>query len=195
MKKIKHLFWWLPVLFVFVGSLLLASINANAHPSNLEYPPDGSVNFGEAREVLLVFSSMKPSRNETEEPLIEDNRLFAQRSDDFQPMRSRRIIDEGVWITAEGTVRKMGGGWFIAVENVLHQLYLAPETYKIEKGFDIEEGAPAMIQGYFLSEEDEVTGVIAVCTIFLDGKEYRFREDDGTPMWRGRGSGGRRQNQ
>ncbi len=107
-----------------------------------------------------------------------------------QPMRSRQIIEEGTMVEVTGMLRKMGGGWFIAVDQALHQLYTAPADFKEQSGISLKEGEQAVVTGFYHAEEGEVTGIIAVSTITTDGKEYRFREDDGTPMWRGRGSGG-----
>ena len=105
-------------------------------------------------------------------------------------MRSRKIIEEGIQVEVEGMLRKMGGGWYIAVDQVLHQMLMAPDDFRQKTGFSPQEGKQAKVTGFFYAEEGEMTGNIAISTITVDGKEYRFREDDGTPLWRGRGSGG-----
>ena len=107
-----------------------------------------------------------------------------------QPMRSRQIIENGTMVEVTGMLKKMGGGWFIAVDQALHQLYTAPSEFKEQRNISLKEGEHAVITGFYHAEEGEVTGIIAVCTITMNGNEIRFREDDGTPKWRGRGSGG-----
>jgi len=107
-----------------------------------------------------------------------------------QPMRSRQIIENGTMVEVTGLLKKMGGGWFIAVDQALHQLYTAPSDFKEQRNISLKEGEQVVITGFYHAEEGEVTGIIAVCTITTNGKEIRFREDDGSPMWRGRGSGG-----
>lgn len=112
-----------------------------------------------------------------------------------QPMRSREVFEKGSPAEMSGTLRKMGGGWYLAAGNLLHQVYLAPDEYKEEVGLDVVEGEPVTINGYFYAEEGEPTGIIAVTVITVDGKEFRLREDDGRPMWRGRGTGSGSRNQ
>ena len=108
-----------------------------------------------------------------------------------QPMRSRQIIEEGTRVEVAGMLKRMAtDGWYFAVDQVLHQIYFAPSDFLENADVPLKEGKEAIINGYFLAEEGEMTGIIAVNTIMIDGKEFRFREDDGTPLWRGRGSGG-----
>jgi len=106
-----------------------------------------------------------------------------------QPMRSREIIDKGTFVEATGNLRHMGGEWFLAVDQVLHQLYTAPPELRKEWDVPMEEQKQATVTGFFYSPDGGPAGVIAVSTITLNGKEFWFREDDGTPRWRGRGAG------
>ena len=106
-----------------------------------------------------------------------------------QPMRSREIIDNGTFVEVTGNLRHMGGEWFLAVDQVLHQLYTAPPELRQEWGVPLEEQKHASVTGFFYSPDGDPAGVIAVSTITIDSKQYRFREDDGTPRWRGRGAG------
>jgi len=106
-----------------------------------------------------------------------------------QPMRSREIIEKGTFVEITGSLRHMGGEWFLAADQVLHQLYTAPPELREEWGVPMEANKQATVTGFFYSPEGDPAGVIAVSTIAMDGKEFRFREDDGTPRWRGRGAG------
>ena len=106
-----------------------------------------------------------------------------------QPMRSREIVENGTFVEVTGNLRQMGGEWFLAVDQVLHQLYTAPLLYREEWGVTMEEHKEATVTGFFYSPDGDPAGVIAVSTITLDGKEFRFRDDEGTPRWRGRGAG------
>lgn len=103
--------------------------------------------------------------------------------------RSREIITSGVQMTLSGSLKPVGGRWFIAVENVLHEIILGHPDYIESEGVSLEEGKEVVVNGYFHAEADEATGVMAVCTLEMDGRKYRFREDDGTPLWGGRGTG------
>lgn len=106
-----------------------------------------------------------------------------------QPMRSREIVENGTFVEVTGNLRHMGGEWFLSVDQVLHQLYTAPSLYREEWGATMEEHKQATVTGFYYSPEGDPAGVIAVSTITMDGKQFRFREDDGTPRWRGRGAG------
>lgn len=106
-----------------------------------------------------------------------------------QPMRSREIVEKGTFVEVTGNLRQMGGEWFLSVDQVLHQLYTAPLLYREEWGVTMEEHKEATVTGFYYSPDGDPAGVIAVSTITLDGKEFRFRDDEGTPRWRGRGAG------
>jgi len=106
-----------------------------------------------------------------------------------QPMRSREIIEKGTFVEVTGSLRLMGGEWFLSVDQVLYQLYTAPLEFRMEWDFTMEEHKQVAVTGFYYSQDGDPAGVIAVSTITMDGKEFRFREDDGTPRWRGRGAG------
>lgn len=106
-----------------------------------------------------------------------------------QPMRSREIIDNGTFVEISGNLRHMGREWFLAVDHVLHSLYTAPAELREEWGIPMEEHKKVTVTGFYYSPDGDPAGVIAVSKITLDGKEFRLREDDGTPRWRGRGAG------
>jgi len=106
-----------------------------------------------------------------------------------QPMRSREIVEKGTFVEVTGELRLMAEEWFLSVDQVLHQLHVAPLLYREEWGVTMEEHKEATVTGFFYSPEGDPAGVIAVSTMILDGEKFRFREDDGTPRWRGRGAG------
>ncbi len=106
-----------------------------------------------------------------------------------QPMRSRAIIENGERIEMKGLLKRMGGSWLLIVDGVNHELFLAPLDYQRKIGLAMADDKEAVIHGYFRSNENEEAGIIAVCTIELDGREFRIRNDDRSPMWQGGGRG------
>ncbi len=112
-----------------------------------------------------------------------------QESQGQQPMRSRQIIEDGELVELTGKLLRMSGSWLLFVDEVGHELYLAPLDYQRRVGLAIADEKEAVVNGYFYSEEDGKAGIIAVCTIKVDGRKFRIRRDDGQPMWEGRGRG------
>ncbi len=100
-----------------------------------------------------------------------------------QRIRSSQIIETGAFVDVNGSLRQMGGEWFLAVDGVLHQLRLGPETFREQIGIQLESQVQTSVRGYFLIPEGEMTGILLVCAMSIGDQVYRFREDDGTRLW------------
>lgn len=113
----------------------------------------------------------------------------AEPSDRQQLQRSRDIVEKGLSVAMDGSLRKMGDRWFLAAEHTLHELLFGLESYVQETGIALESGKQVRLTGFYHAPDDDPAGVIVVNTVIMDGETYRFREDDGSPLWRGRGRG------
>ncbi len=117
----------------------------------------------------------------------------AATGDEGDRLRGRDFVVLGKPAELAGTLLTEFGEWFLAVNGIIHELHLGDHAHRADTGIKLEEGKPAEVTGFLYAREGDDTVDVAVCVISLDGEEYRFREDDGTPLWRGRGSGPGRQ--
>ena len=108
----------------------------------------------------------------------------------------------GEVVTISGTLLEGDDHWTLDTESGVYQLGFGRPDYLNSTGMVLAEGAAAEIRGFI--EED---GEISVVTCGIDGQQYTFRTEEGTPLWaggyraqsataddapRGRGSGGGR---
>lgn len=107
-------------------------------------------------------------------------------------LRGRDIVRLGKLTELTGTLKPEKGEWFVETEDgAVYEIHLGDHKHRAETGIALEKGKTATVSGFLYQQEGNEIIDIAVCTVKLDGKEYRFREDDGTPLWRGSGGGGR----
>jgi hypothetical protein len=106
-------------------------------------------------------------------------------------LRGRDFVRLGELGTVTGTLKPDKGEWFLHTEENIYEIHLGDHEHRAKTGIKLEEGKTAQATGFIYTQEGSETIDISVCTIVLDEKEYRFREDDGTPLWQGCGSGGR----
>ncbi len=107
----------------------------------------------------------------------------------IQQVQSRDVVESGMMVTVTGNLKKVGGEWYLVVENIMYEILMGREEFVKKVGIPLEEDKEVAINGFFHAEGDELTGTIVPATIELDGEVYRFREDNGTPIWRGQGGG------
>ncbi len=104
-------------------------------------------------------------------------------------LKGRDFVRLGERGTVEGILRPMRGEWFLAAYDAVYELHLGDHGHRAATDINLEEGKHAEVTGFIYAREGGDEADIAVCTILLGGKEYRFRDDDGAPLWRGSGSG------
>lgn len=102
-------------------------------------------------------------------------------------LRGRDFVRLGEFGNISGTLKPDRGEWFLQTEELLYEIHLGDHEHRAKTGIKLEEGKKGEVTGYIYAQEGSEIIDVAVCTIVLDGKEYRFRNDDGTPLWRGRG--------
>ncbi len=106
-----------------------------------------------------------------------------------EELRGRDFVRLGTLITVTGTLKPERGEWFLISGDKVYEIHLGDHEHRAKTGIKLAEGRAASVKGFMYKQEgvDEID--IAVCTVIVDGKEYRFRENDGTPLWRGQSSG------
>ncbi len=84
--------------------------------------------------------------------------------------------------TLTGNLMEDNEEWYLKTQNgTIHDLHFGNHDHRAKTGIKLKVGKQATVTGFIY--EDNLT----VCTINIDGQTYRFREDDGTPLWAGGG--------
>lgn len=112
------------------------------------------------------------------------------RTESDTALRGRDFVRLGDPGTVTGTLATIGGEWFLKAGDETYELHFGDHRHRAETGINLEEGIEAEVFGFIVEGALGTPSDIAVCTIVIDGDGLRFREDDGTPLWRGRGGGG-----
>ncbi len=112
-----------------------------------------------------------------------DNHSGETGADEVQRLRGRDIVKLGELIVLQGTLVPRRGEWFLRSGETEYELHMGNHEYRKKIGIDLETGKTAAVTGFIHGKD------VAVTTILLDGKLYRFREDDGKPLWAGMAGG------
>lgn len=105
-------------------------------------------------------------------------------------LRGRDLVRLGIRETVTGTLASMEGEWFLESEDGVYELHFGDHRHRAETGVVLEEGIEATVFGFILEDAPGDYSDLAVCSMVINGEVFRFREDDGTPLWRGQGGGG-----
>lgn len=101
----------------------------------------------------------------------------------FSYMNGKDVIDKGNVSELTGVLTNDGSEWYLESSSKKMLIHLGPEFYRDEMGLKLEENKSIDITGYVY--EDEITPI----SVKYDGKEYIFRDNDGRPLWAGKGRG------
>lgn len=112
--------------------------------------------------------------------------------------RQNRLYDVDKVITFQGKVISLSveestrGGNYSVVVNVktdtgIFETRLGPDWFIEENDFDIDEGDSVEVTGSKVNIDGRA--VILAATVKNKGKVLKLRENDGTPLWRGKGRG------
>ena len=103
-------------------------------------------------------------------------------------LSGRDYVSMGKLGALSGTLFEKDGEWFLRSINSTYELHIGNHTYRDETGINLKADKQVDITGFIYEDN------VSVCVINIDNKEYRFRTDDGSPMWAGRGNGRNREN-
>lgn len=115
--------------------------------------------------VMLVLSGMWPLVAEAEEKTLSGK--------DFV-----RLGKQG---TISGPLSEQAGEWYVKDKNIVYAIHLGNHEFRAKTGIQLKNGKNAIVMGFIYGKD------IAVCTITIDNKKYRFRNEDGSPLWAGSG--------
>jgi hypothetical protein len=91
------------------------------------------------------------------------------------------IVNRGNMVVLDGTLQYESPDWYLYTEDVSYLLHFGNREYQETTGIVLEDGIRCEIKGVVEGSD------IAVISATIDGKSYAFRNDDGTPLWAGRG--------
>ncbi len=117
--------------------------------------------------------------------------LHSRGTTELHDLKGRDFVRLGEYQTLTGDIYPDRGEWFLQVDGAAYELHLGDHTHRERTGIRLEEGKAATVSGYVYSQRGVDFIDLAVCTVQMDGEKYRFRQDDGTPMWWGQGGGDR----
>ena len=92
-------------------------------------------------------------------------------------------------IAANGTINNLTGTfeiedseWYLRTEDQFYIVHKGPDWYTEEIGFLPPEGKQVVVEGFVLGD------TISPCTITSNNTLYTFRNQEGFPLWGGRGN-------
>ena len=124
--------------------------------------------------VAVVINSLIVSADATEE---KTSKLYG-----------RDYVSMGTLGALSGVLFEENDEWYLKSNNTTYALHIGNHSYREETGIDLKADKNIDVTG-FIHKND-----VSVCTITMDGNEYRFRDDDGRPKWAGRGRDRNRNN-
>lgn len=104
-------------------------------------------------------------------------------------LKGRDFVRLGEFKALKGTLQRVRGEWILMVDGASYELHLGDHDHRVATGIRLEPEKIAEVTGFVYAQEGAEDIDVALCTVTLDGTEYRFRQDDGTPLWRGRSGG------
>jgi len=109
-------------------------------------------------------------------------------ADEAEKLKGSYFVERGELTTVRGTLRLQRGEWYLDSDDILHELHFGDQEYRARTGIRLQQGEPATVRGFLYAQEGADILDIAVCAVAMDGESYRFRNDDGSPLWRGQSS-------
>lgn len=95
-------------------------------------------------------------------------------------MYGRNVAEAGTIETIEGTLATSAGEWLLNVGDLTYNLHLG--RYGHDTDLALSEGASARVTGFV------VDAGIAPVSIETEGEQLVFWQEDGYPLWAGRGA-------
>ena len=93
----------------------------------------------------------------------------------------RSLAVQGTLETMSGTLTYQSGEWYLESGEESYLLHFGNKVYLEETGIELAEGGECTVRGFISGDEG------AVMEVTMQGETYRFRAEDGMPLWAGRG--------
>jgi hypothetical protein len=93
----------------------------------------------------------------------------------------RGVVEAGELLSLVGRLESRDSVWTLNQEGSRRVLHLGNARYVESTGIHLRDGAEVEVRGFADGRE------VAVVSIAIDGQDFRFRSDDGVPLWAGQG--------
>jgi hypothetical protein len=97
-------------------------------------------------------------------------------------LAGRDIVDQGSKLTLSGTLIDEDGEWSLKTADKTYAVHLGNYAILYPKGINLKDGAEARVRGFLVGED------VSAISLVTNGSSYTFRNEDGTPLWAGRGN-------
>jgi len=97
-------------------------------------------------------------------------------------LAGRDIVDQGLKATLSGTLVEENGEWSLRTVGKTYAVHLGNYSILYPKGIGLKDGEQASVSGFLVGED------VSAISLASNGRTYTFREEDGTPLWAGRGN-------
>jgi hypothetical protein len=99
--------------------------------------------------------------------------------------RMRKTDDLGIAATVQGSLVSLDAEWYLESGGSTYELHFGNRRYLESTGMVPLEGASCTVQGFLDGRE------LVVSEIEMAGKTFRFRDEEGIPLWAERRNGER----
>jgi hypothetical protein len=96
-----------------------------------------------------------------------------------EEITGRLVVEQGTQGVLEGVLVLNGTEWELRTQQELFEIHLGQLGHDGTSISGLKDGAAASLTGYIYGAH------IAPIVLESDGIEYRFREEDGSPLWAG----------
>jgi hypothetical protein len=93
----------------------------------------------------------------------------------------RSVAASGQLVDLTGTLESRNAEWYLNQQGTRYLLHLGNARYVESSGIPLQEGATVRVRGFAAADE------VAVVSVTVGGQRFEFREENGTPLWAGRG--------
>ncbi len=98
-----------------------------------------------------------------------------------ESLSGRDIVERGAKVSLSGILIDEGGEWSLKVAERIYAVHLGNYQVLYPEGLALADGLRASVSGFLVGED------LSAVSLSVDGADYRFRGEDGTPLWAGRG--------
>jgi hypothetical protein len=99
-----------------------------------------------------------------------------------ESLSGRDIADRGSKVSLSGTLVEENGEWSLKTADRIYAVHLGNYTILYPKGINLKDGDSASVSGFLVGED------LSAIKLTSKGATYAFRQEDGTPLWAGRGN-------
>jgi len=107
---------------------------------------------------------------------------FNHSTTDGDKIRGRDIANNAPLTTISGVLEEKDAEWYLKSGSTTYSLHIGNHEYRDSTGIKLEPGKNASVKGFTKNTD------VAVASITMDNQEYRFRDDNGRPLWAGKGN-------